>query len=177
MKSILCFGDSNLRGFIPGSFDENIGLSKRFPKSIRWTGVMQNALGKDYDVIEEGLNGRTTIYDEIDPGRKFRNGFALLMAFLETHYPIHLVIFQLGTNDTKLQFNQSPENITEGMRQLIHIVKSEKMGPNFSIPKILVLGPQPIIESNNAHPFFTGDVIRKSEQLPELYRLPLKMRS
>lgn len=170
MKSILCFGDSNLRGFIPGSFDETIGLSKRFPKSIRWTGVMQHYLGKNYDVIEEGLNGRTTIYDEIDPGRDFRNGSALFLAFLETHYPIDLVIFQLGTNDTKLQFNQTAENITEGMRQLVKIAKSEKMGPNFTTPKILVIAPQPIINSSHAHPFFKGPVIQKTEQLPELYK-------
>src|SRR6185312_15728191 len=124
MKTILCYGDSNLRGFIPGTFDEKTGLSARYAKNKRWTGVLQNKLGDKYDVIEEGLNGRTTNLDEIIPGRPFRNGLALLPACLESHYPIDLVIFMLGTNDTKVQFNRTAEEIAEGMRELVKVIKT-----------------------------------------------------
>ena len=49
---------------------------------------------------------------------------------LEMHYPINLVIFMLGTNDTRIDygFNASVEDITNGMRALIHIAKQSHYG-------------------------------------------------
>ncbi|MDD6183063.1 MAG: arylesterase, partial [Lachnospiraceae bacterium] len=48
MKQILCFGDSNTYGLIPGT--EN-----RYNWEIRWTGRLDAAVrGKGYRVIEEG---------------------------------------------------------------------------------------------------------------------------
>ena len=60
-KAILCFGDSNTWGRNP------IG-SSRFNSSQRWTGKLQDGLGKDFYIIEEGLGGRTT--DCENPGRE-----------------------------------------------------------------------------------------------------------
>lgn len=40
-------------GYIPSSGHE------QFSADIRWTGILQQKLGKDYEVIEEGLNSRT----------------------------------------------------------------------------------------------------------------------
>lgn len=51
MKTILCFGDSNTWGYIPGS-------GKRYPFGKRWTGQLQNHLGGGFAVVEEGLDGR-----------------------------------------------------------------------------------------------------------------------
>ena len=70
MKQILCFGDSNTYGLIPGT--EN-----RYNWEIRWTGRLDAAVrGKGYRVIEEGLCGRTTVFE--DPLREGRRGTALL---------------------------------------------------------------------------------------------------
>ena len=55
MKSILCYGDSNTYGLMPDSPD-------RYPRDVRWTGILQKKLGEDYYVIEEGLSGRTTLW-------------------------------------------------------------------------------------------------------------------
>ena len=55
--NILCFGDSNTWGYRPdrkGRFDEN----------TRWTGLLQQKLGPEYHIIEEGLCGRTTIFQD-----------------------------------------------------------------------------------------------------------------
>ena len=52
MKNILCYGDSNTWGYIPGT-------GGRYPRDIRWTGRMAKALGEDYYVLEAGLSGRT----------------------------------------------------------------------------------------------------------------------
>jgi hypothetical protein len=37
MKEVLCYGDSNTYGFMPGS-------AERYPSNVRWTGVMQKTL-------------------------------------------------------------------------------------------------------------------------------------
>ena len=49
MINILCFGDSNTWGYDPET-------QTRFSKKIRWTGVLQQLLGTNFNVIEEGLN-------------------------------------------------------------------------------------------------------------------------
>ena len=75
MKRILCFGDSNTWGFDPGT-------RTRFPADVRWTGVLAQTLGSDYVVIEEGLNGRTTRWD--DPMETGRNGMTYLRPCVES---------------------------------------------------------------------------------------------
>lgn len=170
MKTILCFGDSNLRAFIPGSFNEKTGLSARYTKDKRWPGIMQKMLGERYDVIEEGINGRTTNLDEILPGRPYRNGLKLFPASLESHYPIDIVIFMLGANDTKIQFNKTAEEITEGMRQLVCVAKESDKGSGESAPKIIILSPLPIIKVKNLHPQFDNEAIEKSKALASLYK-------
>ena len=104
MKNILCFGDSNTWGYAPVT-------GHRYPLSVRWTGVLQQTLGDEYYVIEQGLNGRTTRFDE--PGRADRNGIALLPVILESHRPLSLVVIMLGTNDLKTQYQQSAKNIAD----------------------------------------------------------------
>ena len=51
MKQILCFGDSNTFGLIPGT-------GNRYDWNIRWTGILdKNLREKGYRIIEEGLCG------------------------------------------------------------------------------------------------------------------------
>ena len=58
MKKILCYGDSNTWGLIPGT-------QNRFPQNVRWTGLLQEKLKtKDIQILEEGLCGRTTIFED-----------------------------------------------------------------------------------------------------------------
>lgn len=90
MKRILCFGDSNTWGYIPGT-------GKRYDPDVRWTGVAQKLLGDDYLVIEEGLNGRTTVYPH--PCKPWQTGITSLEAVLHSQKPLDLVIMMLGTND------------------------------------------------------------------------------
>lgn len=168
--TILCFGDSNVWGNIPGSFDPITGLCRRYEKTKRWTGILQNALGEKYQVVEEAINGCTTTLDEIIPGRPYKNGLTLLPPALEAHYPIHVVVFMLGTNDTKVQYNRNVEEITEGMRQLINIVKTSNKGDQGNPPKILIIAPQPIINIPNLPPGLNTDSIKKSEGLGKKYQ-------
>src|ERR1700722_12628712 len=144
MRTILCYGDSHVWGFVPQSFDEKLRLPSRIPKNKRWTGILQHALGEQYNVIEEGLNGRTTNLEEIIPGRPFRNGLKYLPLILESHFPIDLIIFNLGTNDIKTQFARSAQDIAEGMRELVKYVLTSDKGHKEQAPKVLVMVPPSI---------------------------------
>ncbi|MBQ9959278.1 MAG: acylhydrolase, partial [Oscillospiraceae bacterium] len=95
-KRILCYGDSNTWGYIGG-------VGERFGRDVRWTGRLQTLLGSDYTVIEEGLNSRTTVWD--DPVEMHKNGYTYLMPCLQTHRPLDLVIIMLGTNDLERRFH------------------------------------------------------------------------
>ena len=50
----------------------------RYPRNIRFPGILQNLLGDEYTVIEEGCNGRTTIQD--DPIDGWKNGLDYLIS-------------------------------------------------------------------------------------------------
>lgn len=90
MKKILCYGDSNTWGFIPGT-------GRRYPANIRWTGVLAELLGPEYEIIEDGISGRTTVWD--DPLAPCRNGLEGLGYSLLRAKPLDLVVLMLGTND------------------------------------------------------------------------------
>ena len=134
MKNVLCFGDSNTWGYSPQD-------GNRHPPEIRWTGVLQNSLGADYRVIEEGLNGRTTfINEEGEDARPFRSGSDILQIILESHRPLDFVTIMLGTNDLKLEFNLTVEQIAQGAKELCEtVLNSEYLADN--LPQILLISP------------------------------------
>lgn len=137
MKTILCYGDSNTWGYNPDG-------SGRYPKHMRWTTVLQEELGESFDVISEGLNGRTTVWD--DPVRgDYRNGKKYLLPCLHTHKPIDLVILFLGSNDLKPRYNVTSMEIAQSVEMLVDIVKKSETGPNMTSPEILVIIPPPIL--------------------------------
>ena len=127
MKSILCYGDSNTWGCIPLEGPEPAG---RFPPATRWPGVLRAELGEGYWIVEEGLSGRTTVWD--DPLEPHRNGRKLLLPTLLTHQPLDLVIIMLGTNDLKHRMNASAAEIAAGAGMLADIVAAQRLRPRRS---------------------------------------------
>ena len=108
--NILCFGDSNTWGYKPDK-------SGRYDENIRWTGLLQKKLGSGYHIIEEGLCGRTTVFqDELREGRR---GLDLIGVTVEMHNPIDLMIIMLGTNDCKTRYRASASVIAKGLDQVI----------------------------------------------------------
>lgn len=99
----------------------------------RWPGILANLLGNDYYVIEEGLGGRTTVFD--DPFEPGRNGKEYLPVALNTHAPIDLLIISLGTNDTKRSYSNDERTITRGVEVLADIAKT------YEVAKIMVISP------------------------------------
>src|SRR5574344_3156538 len=102
MKKILCFGDSNTYGYKP----EN---RLRYDENIRWTTIVQKSLEKyGYEIIEEGLCGRTAGFDDYLPQQ---NGIKTLPALLKKHSPLCGIIIMLGTNDLKTKFHATAAEI------------------------------------------------------------------
>ena len=135
MKTILCYGDSNTWGYSPS-------IQDRYARNERWGGVLRNALGEGYLVIEEGLGGRTTVWDDPVEGI-YKNGRTYLMPCLESHQPIDLVVILLGTNDLKRRFGVGAFDIARGAGVLVQIIQRSETGPNGKAPEVLLLAPPP----------------------------------
>lgn len=169
MKNILCYGASNVGGFIPGSLNMETFLGERYDENTRWPRVLQKHLGNHFHVIEEGLNGRTTQYDDDAAGKPYRNGLSALPMILEAHYPLDLVIFFIGTNDQKIQFNKPVEEIAMGMRSCVESVLNSNRGVNAQAPKVLLVAPQPIEGSASPY-YFDASSIQKSREIAKHYQ-------
>ena len=149
---ILCYGDSNTHGTPPmADLDE----MKRFDRAIRWPGAMAQELGDGFEVIEEGLPGRTTVHDDPVSGAH-KNGLTVLPAILETHRPLDLVILMLGTNDLKARFAVTPFDIAESVAQLSQMSTSMGAGPDGTEPQVLMVSPVPITETAMLAEMFQG---------------------
>jgi len=161
MKVILCFGDSNTYGRDPVT-------KERLDKKTRWPGALQDILGEQYDVIEEGLNGRTTVWDDPVRGGSKRNGSLYLLPCLESHAPINLLIIMLGTNDLKARFSVTPYDIAESMAALIEIAQKSPCGLAGKAPDILIMAPPPLGNLTEWAETFQGGV-EKSKKLAGYY--------
>ncbi len=164
MPTVLCYGDSNTWGAAPMKDRDSI---MRFGPAERWPGVLRATLGKGWTVIEEGLPGRTTVFDDPVEG-EHKNGRRHLLACLESHWPLDLFVLMLGTNDTKSRFGLTPDDIAEGAAALLALVKAS-VPPWCKAPRLLLVCP-PVIKSVGwLGPIFAGGGER-SRRLAPLYR-------
>lgn len=117
MKNILCFGDSNTWGYTPGT-------AVRYAPDVRWTGVMQSELGADYRVLEDGLNARTSVYE--DPWSPWRLGKDALPVALVAQKPIDLLVLMIGTNDLKFVDAYAAAKGAETLITITQMVQARK---------------------------------------------------
>ncbi|UCI05780.1 SGNH/GDSL hydrolase family protein [Mesorhizobium sp. B1-1-8] len=142
MKTVLCYGDSLTWGYDAA----NLG---RHPLEDRWPSVLKSALGDGIEVIAEGLNGRTTAFDDYLAGAD-RNGARLLPTILTSHAPLDLVIFMLGSNDMKPWIHGNPVAARQGMQRLIDIVRGHDYPFDWPPPQILLVAPPTVSRTDNA---------------------------
>jgi lysophospholipase L1-like esterase len=161
-KTILCFGDSNTWGFPP-----NCGA--RYDRQTRWPGVLQQELGEDYYVIEEGLCGRNTVWD--DPVEGGKNGLEQLPPLILSHMPLDLLIILLGTNDFKNRFSVSALDISWSIGRLVKAARDSGHPIIGDAPEVLVICPPPLGDLSTS-PF--KDILigaeEKSRQLPSVLK-------
>ncbi|UCH26285.1 MAG: SGNH/GDSL hydrolase family protein [Trueperaceae bacterium] len=160
MKTVLCYGDSNTWGYDPAT-------AERFSFDDRWTGVLRRKLGPAYHVVEEGLNGRTTVWD--DPIEEHKNGKTYLSPCLTSHKPIDLVTIMLGTNDLKMRFSLPAGDIARGAAALVDTVQKSDTGPGGKAPQVLLMAPPPVARLSEFAEMFEG-AEAKSKRFGEYYR-------
>jgi len=141
-KHIVCFGDSNTHGYCAEPEDCADG-GDRFNESERWTCLLQELLGEDTLVLEEGLSGRTTVFP--DPLHECMSGLDAIYSVLMSHEPVDLLIIMLGTNDTKERLNVNAACIGIGLERLMIKAGSIPCWRDGK-PRILVICPPHIGE-------------------------------
>ena len=158
MKNILAFGDSNTWGLIPGT-------KERYLWGDRWTSLVEERLS-DTRVIEEGLCGRTTVFE--DELRPLRRAIDVLPMVLESKGELDAVIIMLGTNDCKTLFHSSPYTIGKGMERCLDEI--EKVIPS---EKVLVVSPIHLgdnVWEADKDPEFDVRSVETSKGLKDVYR-------
>lgn len=155
MKRILVYGDSNTWGFNPEKFE-------RYSKEIRWTALLQKALGNDALILEEGLCGRTTAFD--DEECEGRNGCTVLPSILKAAKPIDAAIIMLGTNDCKSVFGASSKDITSGLEQCLTKI-IEYVAPG----RILLISPLYLEEAALGYGY-NAQSLTVSKELKQTYK-------
>ncbi len=134
-RHIVCFGDSNTHGYCAVT-------GGRFDETQRWCCILQEKLGEDFLVLEEGLSGRTTCFE--DPIHEGLSGLAYIYPCLMSHEPVDLLIIMLGTNDTKERFGASAACIALGLKRLIAKAVATTDCWRDGKASILVVAPQNI---------------------------------
>ncbi|MFZ2102792.1 MAG: SGNH/GDSL hydrolase family protein [Oricola sp.] len=161
MKTVLAFGDSLTWGYDPVS-------PGRHAREDRWPSALAEALGGRAEVIAEGLNGRTTAFDD-HLGDADRNGARVLPTLLATHKPLDLVIIMLGTNDLKPAIAGSAIAAKQGVERLVSIVHRHDWTAG-EAPDVLIVAPPPFCETANPDfaAIFAG-TIEESHMLGSMY--------
>ncbi|KAA8827582.1 GDSL-type esterase/lipase family protein [Bifidobacterium tissieri] len=164
MKNLLCFGDSNTFGTNPAQ------PGTRHPFGVRWTGRLATMLSPEWRVIEEGMGGRTTVFD--NPLEPQRAGIQALPIVLQSHRPLDCAIVSLGTNDLKEIFHASPRTIAAAAEQVCAAIRDYPYGGCGPAPKILLVSPIAVKPGISRSPYvgFDEDTVERSHRLAPFYR-------
>jgi lysophospholipase L1-like esterase len=160
VTAVLCYGDSNTWGYLAPS-----GI--RLSRWERWPGVLQRELGDDVHVIEEGQNGRTTVFD--DPFEPDRNGLAFLPVALQTHAPLDAVVIDLATNDLFLP-GVSAYHAAHGAMKLAEVALTSDFIPAGHPPAVLVVVPPPFAQLGAWDVNESPGAGRESERLSQAFK-------
>lgn len=159
MTAILCYGDSNTWGYLAPNGD-------RLSRWERWPGVLQRELGDDAHVIEEGQNGRTTVFDK--PFEPNRNGLTFLPVAMQTHAPLDVVVIDLGTNDLFLP-GVNAYHAAHGATKLAQVALASDCGPAGRPPAVLVVVPPPFGPLDTWDANEAPNAARESERLSQAF--------
>lgn len=126
---ILCIGDSNTWGFIPGSGQRH---------KNRWTRILAERQ-PEWEIVEEGYSGRTLTAPDYE--QRQRCGMESLKMLLMSHRPLDCVVIMLGTNDLKRRYHVSAGDLAEGLREYLRTILNPFQWEGSVVPKVLVASP------------------------------------
>ena len=157
MKKIICYGDSNTFGYNPKD-------NSRFDENSRWTSVLQKNLGKDYNVINEGMCDRTGFVS--NPKGELFSAQEHFPKFISETENFDLLILSLGTNDLQFQYDISVDTVEKGLEELINIAKEKA--------KNIIIIPPVILSEKILEGFFICQFdeksIQKSKKIGEIFK-------
>lgn len=156
-KVVLCYGDSNTRGNRP-----ELDSSERYTADKRWTGRLQAKLGEAYNIVEEGLGGRTTDLDDPRPEKPGRNGLTCLVPCIQSHHPFDVVIIILGTNDFKNVHDRTAAQTAEVLGDYCDVIREYTYGRDV---KIVLVSPTEIVPVDPVV-YYDASSAQKSRELP-----------
>lgn len=159
-KTILVYGDSYVFGKDPGG--------NRYDAATRYVGVLQKELGAVYDVIAEGLRGRTlTGENGFFP---HRNGLEQFDGIFGSHLPIDLLILALGTNDCNSRGKHAPSELVASYSEYLPKIAWWCDHLKFPLPKIMLLAPPRVDEerARSAYGDWFDGAGAKTALLPQL---------
>ena len=124
---IVCYGDSNTYGYKPyhDRYDRPYPL------------ILNELLDNKYEVYNEGLNGRTSIYNCLD---KERIGISNIDETLLKYNHIDYFIFMLGTNDLKIGNASNIDDIFNGLDILLDRIYKLNIIDHFIFVSPILLG-------------------------------------
>ena len=162
--TVMCYGDSNTYGYDPAT-------GGRYPYDVRWTSILERRLGDEYEVVNEGLNGRTTAYDR--PGASWKNGIRSFLSSIGTHKPVDILAIMLGTNDCLAGIDLDAEDIMDGMKALISAARETSPEMQGYVPEIIIITPAALNADAGLSPFSDGldpEAAAMSRELADMYR-------
>jgi lysophospholipase L1-like esterase len=133
MKTVLAYGDSLTWGM-------NANSKSRHALEDQWPAVLEAGLGGEARVINAGLNGRTTMFDDYAVAAD-RNGVRVLPTILATFDPIDLVIIMLGSNDLKTFTSGSAVGAAHGVKRMVEIIRSFPYEGGRAAPQVIIVAP------------------------------------
>lgn len=128
---VLCFGDSNTWGYIPGS-------GRRYGQTQRWCGVLRQKLGKDCQVFEDGVPGRRVAGGVLP---RWNGSKSFCKAYDKSKADV--VVIMLGTNDLHKNFCNSPQNSCQALQKYYIDFLKEKKVP---LSHIILVAPSIITD-------------------------------
>ena len=176
---VLCYGDSDTWGYIAGTGQR---------REARWTAVLQQKLGDGYTVIENGLNGRTTVFD--NPNNPWLNGLKGLGYTLISQKPLDIVVIFLGSNDVMYT---DAEGSAAGADELVRAIldadafchvgqpifpngaKVLLLSPPLSAPEIKQVRPNTVLAEMADELLKYADLFQKVAQERGVYFLDAKL--
>lgn len=152
---IVFYGDSNTYGYDPRDFSGG-----RYPDGSIWTDLIRDMLGDEWEVVNEGMNGRRI------PGGP--GGYRYIAHYFERLSPEDIFAVMLGTNDILMSVDPDADGAIRRMKALLAWMTSEE-----GHPRILLIAPPYIGTKKTADPLmikYYNESVRMNEGFSLLAR-------
>ncbi len=155
MKRVLCYGDSNTYGYDPAD-----RMEFSYPPGIRWTDLAQQRLGAEWDILNEGLNGREL------PSSVFE--WRYLAGLFQVLKKGDFFAVMLGTNDLLIQFRPDAAVPAHRMEEFLTFMDEQGEKKGEDAPAVIVMAPPLLARELDGSGKIHRESVRMNRQYGEL---------